>query len=161
MFFAFVGLLSCQPDERLTGVSAGASGWYLVTAYVVSGDTLFSLVSGSTDFKPGINKIGVDNFTTAIEAIESDQSVIKTSYRRNGRQSTFSKEVFVKLTNYDYQFSLKTSPPTIYEGRVGQFTGFFSERTVGGGVLIPLADSSTSPNQSSSQDVVIIAQSAN
>lgn len=161
LLFAFVGLLSCQPDERLTGVSAGASGLYLVTAYIVAGDTLFSSLPGPTGFKPGINKIGVNNFTISIEAVESDQSIIKTAYWRNGRQSTSSKEVFVRLTNYDYQFSLKTATSSGYEGRLGRFTKFFYERIVGGGVLIPPADSLVNANPPSSQDVVIIAQSAN
>lgn len=161
LLFVFVGLLSCEPDDRLTGVAAGASGWYLVTAYIVSGDTLFSSLPSSTGFKPGVNKIGVDNLTIAIEAVGSDQLSIKTFYWRNGLRSTFSKEVAVKLTNYDYQFSpLKTFSPSLYEGRVGRFTKFFYERTVGGGLLIPLTGSSTNPNLPSSQEVVIVAQPA-
>ncbi|GAB4027997.1 hypothetical protein [Spirosoma koreense] len=155
-----VGLLSCQANDQLTGVAAGASGRYIVTAYVVSEDTLFSLVRGSTGYKPGINKIGVDNFTVAMDVIGSDQLSVRTDYWRNGLQSTFSKEVFVSLTNYDYQFSLlKANGSSGYEGRVGRFTGFFYERTVGG-LVIPLAGSSTIPKPSSPPDVVIVAQPA-
>jgi hypothetical protein len=127
----------------------------------MSGDTLFSSSPTSTGFKSEINRIGVDNFTIAVDVTESDQLIIKTSYWRNGLRSTFSKEVAVRLTNYDYQFSpIKTVAPSSYEGRVGRFSKFFYERTVGGGIVIPLAGSSTTSNQSASQDVVIIAHPA-
>ncbi|GAB4012363.1 hypothetical protein GCM10028808_28260 [Spirosoma migulaei] len=159
LLFAFIGLLGCEPDDKFTGVAAGARGRYVVTAYIVSGDTLFSLLPGSTGYKPGINKIGITNFTIAIDVIEPDQLSIKTVYWRKGLQSTFSKKVVVRLTNYNYQFSLiETNPPSAYEGSVGRFSGFFYERTLGGGLLIPLADSLTNSSQSPSQDVVIIAQ---
>ena len=159
--FALFGLLSCEPDDKFTSVAAGAKGLYLVTTYIVSGDTLFALVPGSTGYTSKINRIGVDNFTIAIDVIGSDQLTVRTDYWRNGVRSTFSKEVAVRLTNYDYQFSLvKTNAASAYEGSVGRFSGFFYERTVGGGVLIPLADSITKPNPSSPPDVIIIAQPA-
>lgn len=155
---ALIGLLSCQLDDRLTGVANGASGRYIVTTYIVSGDTLFSLLPNSTGYKPGINKIGVDNFTIAMDVIGSDQLSVITDYWRNGVRSTLSKKVVVRLTNYDYQFSLlKTNVPSVCEGRVGRFTGFFYERAIGG-VLIPLAGSSANPNPSFLPDVVIVAQ---
>ncbi|WP_179830257.1 hypothetical protein [Spirosoma fluviale] len=85
---------------------------------------------------------------------------MRTDYWRNGLRSTITKEVAVKLTNSDYQFShLKTNASSAYKGRVGRFTGFFYER-VEGGVLIPLAGSSGNPTPSSPQEVVIVAQSA-
>lgn len=160
LLLALVGLLSCQPDDQFTGVAAGASGRYIVTAYIVSGDTLFSLLPGSTGYKPGVNKIGVDNFTIEMNVKDSDQLTVRTDYWRNGLRSTFSKEVIVRLTNYDYQFSLlKTNPSSVYEGRVGRFSGFFYEQAEGG-VAIPIAGSPTNPNPLSPQDVVIVAQRA-
>lgn len=158
LLVVLAGLSGCQPDDKLTGVAAGAAGRYVITAYIVSGDTLFSLLPGSAGYKPGINKIGVDNFTVAIEATGSDQLTIKTDYWRKGLRSTVSKEVFVRLTNSDYQFSLlKNAASSDYEGSVGRFTGFFYER-IASGLSIPLADSPINPNPSSSQDIVIIAQ---
>jgi len=141
-------------------VAAGASGRYIVTAYIVSGDTLFSLLPGSTGYKPGINMIDVTNFTITMDVIGSDQLTVRTDYWRSGLRSTVSKDVVVRLTNYDYQLSLlQPNASSGYEGSVGRFTGFFYERTVGG-LLIPLSGSPTSSNPSSSQDVVIVAQPA-
>lgn len=151
------GLFSCEPDEQFNGVAAGTKGQYVVTAYIVAGDTLFS--TQSLSYKPDINKIGVDNFMIAIDTRAADQAVLITSFRRNGIRSSFSKDVIVKMTNSDYQFSLvgKNSSST-YEGYVGRFTRFFYERIAGGSLLIPLAGSSAAINPSSSQEVVIIAQ---
>ncbi|MBD2702935.1 hypothetical protein IC229_19975 [Spirosoma sp. BT702] len=155
-----VGFLSCQPDNKFTGVSAGAVGRYIVTAYMESGDTLFSLLPGSTGYKPGINKIGVSNFTVELTATGLDQLAMKTTYWRNNIQSTFSKEVSVQLTNNDYKFSLpETNTTTFYEGRVGRFSGLFYERVVDGGFYIPPLGSSIPPTPPS-QDIVIIAQPA-
>ncbi|WP_240543617.1 hypothetical protein [Spirosoma foliorum] len=138
VLFTIAGLVSCEPDEKLTGVAAGASGLYVVTSYIVSGDTLFSLIPGSSGYLPGVNKLGVSNFIIEINATDSDRSMLKTSYRQNGSQSTTSKEVLVRLTNYDYQFDLvKTNTTSAYEGSVGRFTKFFYERTVGGGSSNP------------------------
>lgn len=157
-FVALAGFLSCQSDDKLTGVAAGAVGRYVVTAYIASGDTLFSVLPGPAGYRPGINKIGVTNFTITLEATGSDQLTIKTDYWRKGSRFTLSKEVFVRLTNADYQFSLlKNRASSDYEGSVGRFTGFFYERTTGG-IAIPLADSPINPNPSPLQDVVIIAQ---
>lgn len=159
LLVALISLLSCQSDDKFTGVAAGASGRYVVTAYIVSGDTLFSIRPGSTGYTPGINKIGVANFTIAIDVTGSDQLTIRTDYWRNGVRSSSSKEVLVRLTGYEYQFSLlETNASLTYEGSVGRFSGLFSERTAGG-LLIPLAGFPNNPNPSS-QDVVILAQPA-
>lgn len=153
LLFALIGFLSCQSDDKLTGVAAGASGRYIVTAYIVSGDTLFSVRPGST----GINKIGVANFTITIDVTGSDQLTVRTDYWRNGVRFTSRKEVLVRLTDYEYRFSLlKTNASLTYEGSVGRFSGLFYERTAGG-PLIPLAGFPTNPNPSS-QDVVILAR---
>lgn len=150
------GLFSCEPDQ-FSGVAAGTKGQYIVTAYIVAGDTLFSAQSLSS--KPEINRIGVDNFAIAIEARAADQAVLITSFRRNGIRSSFSKDVNVKLTNSDYQFSLvENTNNSVYDGHVGRFNRFFYERTAGGSLLIPLANSSAGINPSSSLEVVIIAQ---
>lgn len=159
LMFIIAGLFSCEPDDRLTGVAAGAKGQYVVTAYIVAGDTLFSVQPGYLGSKPEINKIGVDNFTIAIDTRAADQSVLITSFRRNGARSSFSKDVSVKLTNYSYQFSLvENTNNSAYDGHVGRFNRFFYERTAGESLLIPLANSSAAINASSSQEVVIIAQ---
>lgn len=161
LLLVFTGLLNCQPDDKLTGVAAGAAGRYVVTAYIVSGDTLFSVLPGATGYKPGINRVGVNNFTIEIDVVEPDQLTVRTSFWRNGVRSASSKEVSVRLTNYDYQFSLvKPNTSSVYEGSVGRFTGFFYERTTGSGLAIPLADSLVTPNQPTSQDVIVIAQPA-
>ncbi|GAB3020349.1 hypothetical protein [Spirosoma pulveris] len=160
LLFTLVGLFGCQSSDRLTGVAAGAAGRYIVTAYIVSNDTLYSVRKGSAGYMPGINKIGVDNFTIALDVTGADQLTMRTDYWRNGLRSTESKAVVVKLTNSDYQFSLlKTNASSDYEGRVGRFTGFFYERSEGG-LLIPLTTSSGNHNPSTSQEVVIVAQSA-
>lgn len=141
-------------------MAAGAAGRYIVTAYIVSDDTLYSVRKGSAGYTPGINKIGVTNFTVALDVTDADQLTIQTDYWRNGLRSTVSKEVSVKLTNSDYQFYLlKTNASSAYEGRVGRFSGFFYERSEGG-LLIPLVGSPGTPNPSSSKEVVIVAQSA-
>lgn len=153
-----VGMLSCRPDDQFTGVSAGAAGRYIVTAYIDSGDTLFSLQPGSAGYKPGINKLGVSSFTVELAIAGANQLTMKTVYWRKGVQSTFGKEVNVQLTNTDYQFTLpETNSGTFYEGRVGRFTGLFYEHIVGGGFRILPSGDSLSPS-SSSPDVVIIAQ---
>ncbi|WP_293684487.1 MULTISPECIES: hypothetical protein [unclassified Spirosoma] len=158
VLFALVGLMACQPDDKLTGVAAGAAGRYIVTAYIDGGDTLFSLVPGSTGYKPGINKLDISNFTVELTITDSDQLALTTAYWRNGIQSTVSKAVRVQLGNSDYRFSLSdTSTIPFYEGRVSRFSGLFYERMVGGGFRIPLAGSSP-PSPSPSQDIIIIAQ---
>ncbi|WP_332368739.1 hypothetical protein [Spirosoma telluris] len=129
-----------------------------MTEYIDSGDTLFSLLPGSTGYKPGINKIGISNFTVELTVTESDQLAMKTTYWQNGIQSTFSKKVRVRLTNFDYQFSLlETNPVTFYEGGVGRFSGVFYEYIVGKGFRIPPLGSSLQPTPSS-QDIIIVAQ---
>lgn len=162
LFFTFISLLSCQPDEGPTGVAAGGSGRYVVWAYIVSGDTLFRLPNDGYpgySLKDGINKIGVDNFSVVVDNT-GDQVIISTSYWRNGLRSTFSKEAIVSQTDYQFQFApINTYTPSVYEGRVGRFTRDFYERTIGRGALvIPVSNSPTDSSQSSSQEVVILAR---
>ncbi|GAB2558806.1 hypothetical protein [Spirosoma aerophilum] len=160
LLFSLTVLLGCQSSDRLTGVAAGAAGRYIVTAYIVSCDTLFSLRPGSAGYTPGINKIGVNNFTIAMEVLGADQLTMRTDYWRNGLRSTITKEVAVKLTNSDYQFfPLKINASPTYEGRVGRFSGFFYERAEDG-LLIPFDGSTGTFSPSCSQEVVIVAQSA-
>ena len=163
LVFTFVSLLSCQSDNQPIGPATGATGRYVVTTYIVSGDTLFTLLPsyvGLTTKLP-INKIGVDNFNIVVEQVPSTERVIVyTSYWRNGLRSTFSKEATVSQTDYQYVLSpIKEFTPSLYEGMVERNRKTFTEHTVGRGALvIPLIDNPSSPGQASPQDVVIVAK---
>jgi hypothetical protein len=137
------------------------SGRYLVTQYVVSGDTLFSMVSnGNGGLKVGTNKIGVDNFNIVVETGSLNEVRVSTSYWRNGLRSTFTKEVTVSQTNYQYHLSpIKEYTPSVYEANIERNRKIIYERTVGKGALvIPIMDSPTTPTQSTTQEVIIVAR---
>ena len=161
LLFAFISLCGCQPDNQPVAVATGALGRYLVTAYIVSGDTLFSSRPTSTGFMPGINKIGVDNFNIVINQIgSSDQVSVSTSYWKNGLRSTFTKEAVVSLADYQYQLSpIKEYTPSSYEATVERDKKVFYERTVGrGALLIPVANAPINATQPPSQEIIVVAQ---
>ena len=117
----------------------------------------------TTSGRKAINKLGVSGFLFLIEPITTDRVAITTWYFRNGIKNTFTKEVTVEETNYNYLFTPvkeKAYAPSIYESRVGRPDGAFYERTVGtGSLVIPLIDSPTAPVPSSPPTIVITAKS--
>ena len=137
-------------------------GSYMVTSYVVNGDTLYAELQ-TTNGRKAINKLGVSGFLILIERDSPNQVGITTWYFRNGLKYTFSKEVIVERTDYKYLLTPvkeKGYAPSVYESWVGRPDGDFYERTVGtGSLFIPLIDSPTAPAPSSPPTVVITAKS--
>lgn len=149
LFLSFIGLVSCQSNDQPSDVAARASGKFIVQAYVVNGDTLYT--------SKGINKIGVSDFYIQVDRKVPDSVRVGIFYTKNGFNPTIAiRDVGVSETNGTFQLTTKTDPLSAYEGRIEGNT--FFERTVGSAILVWLADSPTVPSSSIVKGVVITAQ---
>ena len=148
-FLSFIGLVSCQGNDQPSDVAARASGKYIVQAYVVNGDTLYS--------PKGINKIDVRDFYVQVDRKEPDSVRVGVFYTKNGFNPTIAlRDVGVSETNGTFQLTAKTDPLSAYEGRIEGNT--FYERSVGSAIMVWLTDSPTVPTSSIVKGVVISAQ---
>jgi hypothetical protein len=170
-------LLNCRPGANppiapiqpiqppitpaLTSQSSSNSpaGRYLVTAYIVAGDTLHTARQGF----PVKSKLDINNFAIAIKASEAGYYTITYSYYHNptGEVPTFTEKVNISLLN-DYYFRLTNrdvQPGTVFDSKLQRFTKQFYQRTVGKGLSIPLKGLSGPLDQITEKEVIIVAVS--
>ena len=149
-----------QPNT-FTPSSTNPLGRYLVTAYIVEGDTLFSTRRTSGGYMPGINKVDINNFAIVLGKGKDQYSTLTYSYyhNRSGAQPTFVSNVVVSvLSDYYYRFTPQNaSSLTSYEYKLQRVNLQLYQRTVGGGIFIPLAGSSAPLDQMTNKEVIIVA----
>ena len=149
LFLSFIGLVSFQPKDQPSDVAARAAGKYIVQAYVVNGDTLYT--------SKGINKIGVSDFYVIVDRKGPDSVRVGCFYTKSGFvPASALRDVGVSETNGKFQLTTRTDPLSAYEGRIEGNT--FYERSVGSAILVWLTDTPTVPSSSIVKGVIISAE---
>ncbi|SFF35748.1 hypothetical protein [Spirosoma endophyticum] len=146
------------PIQSSQTTTAGPAGRYLVTTYIVAGDTLH--IANKAGF-PIKSKLDIDNFALVITEKGNDQYTLTYSYYHNptGEVPTFTKTVIGSVLN-DYYFRFtdtRVQPGTVFDSKLQQFTKQFYQRTVGEGILIPLKGLSGPLDQTTDKEVIIVA----
>lgn len=156
LFIPFVG---CKSPNIPRSKTSGVGGRYDVTAYIVAKDTLYFQRPTSTGYFERINKIGVGGFTVDIDRIDVNQVRITTFYFRNKAEPKQVKEATFSEGIYEYKISLQNdSLATGYDGKVLRVPETFYQRQTTGGLYIPVTLTGTPVVQTTSQEVIIIAQ---
>ncbi|RZK65358.1 MAG: hypothetical protein EOO85_28435 [Pedobacter sp.] len=145
------------PIQSSQTTTTSPAGRYLVTAYIVAGDTLHTARQGF----PVKSKLDIDNFAIVITEKGNDQYTLTYSYYHNptGEVPTFTKKVTRSVLN-DYYFRFtdtSVQPGSVFDSKLQQFTKQFYQRTVGEGILIPLKGLSGPLDQTTDKEVIIVA----
>ncbi|MBO0953019.1 hypothetical protein [Fibrella forsythiae] len=149
-----------RPQSKYQSATGDVLDRYIVTAYIVGGDTLYSRTPTPGNYRPGINKLDINNFALLIEETGKDQYTLTYSYYHNKTALVprFTRAVSARALDYLYEFTLATaSGPTVYESTMRRSSRVFYEKIKGGGIAIPLAGASGPLDQLTDKEVIIVA----
>lgn len=135
----------------------GTAGRYLVTTYIVAGDTLHTARNGF----PVKSKLDIDSFALVISQTGADEYTFTYSYYHNptGEVPTFTKKVTGSVLNdYFYRFTPSNAQPgAVFDSKLQRVNKQFYQRTVGGGITIPLKGLVGPLDQTTDKEVIIVA----
>ena len=150
-------VIPTQPPSPATTID-GPAGRYLVTTYIVAGDTLHTANKAGFPIK---SKLDIDSFALVIKQTGGDQYTITYSYYHNptGEVPTFTRKVTGSVLN-DYYYRLTATDAqagTVFDSKLSRVNKQFYQRTVGGGIVIPLKGSSSPLDQTTDKEVILVA----
>lgn len=151
--------LPTQPSSTTspTTTTYGSAGRYLVTAYIVAGDTLHTARQGF----PVKSKLDIDSFAIVITQTGTDQYTLTYSYYHNptGEVPTFTRKVTGSVLNDYYYRFMPTDARSglVFDSKLSKVNKQFYQRTLGDGIVIPLKGSSAPLDQTTDKEVIIVA----
>lgn len=174
----FVSVLGCRPRSPIAPIQPtvnpglptqpssttlpptttyGSAGRYLVTTYIVAGDTLHTARQGF----PIKSKLDINSFAIVITQTGADQYTLTYSYYHNptGEVPTFTRKVTGSILNdYYYRFiPTDAQPNLVFDSKLSRVNKQFYQRTLGGGIVIPLKGSSAPLDQTTDKEVILVA----